>query len=103
MKMKKSVFVDRLIPKNATIEALELLGDNHNFIGIWIKLLEENYEVRYGMYNKSMKQMNKQIPTTMIKSLSPEQKVQKLMTQIGGGWYIENISKGLPPLKRTKK
>ena len=40
------------------------------------------------MYNKAMKQMVKQIPTTMIKPLSPKPKVQKLMTEIGGGWYM---------------
>ena len=35
-----------------------------------------------------MKDMFKQIPTTMHKPLSPKQKVQKLMTEIGGGWYM---------------
>ena len=40
------------------------------------------------MYNKAMKEMFKQIPTTMTKPLSPKQKVQKLMTEIGGGWYM---------------
>ena len=24
------------------------------------------------------------------------------MTDIGGGWYLEKIARGLPPLKRTK-
>ena len=38
----------------------------------------------------------------MIKALTPKQKVQKLMTDIGGGWYLEKIAKGLPPLKRSK-
>ena len=37
------------------------------------------------MYNKATKEMFKQIPTTMIKALIPKQKVQKLMTEIGGG------------------
>ena len=60
----------RLIPKHVTQEALESLGDTLNFIEIWIKLLNQNYEVRYGMYNKSMKEMFKQIPTTMNKPLS---------------------------------
>ena len=46
--------------------------------------------------------MFKQIPTKMTKALSPQQKVQKLMTEIGGGWYIVNIAKGLPPLRRPK-
>ena len=69
-----------------TTEALEALGFTLNFIGIWIKLLEDNYEKRSGIYNKFMKEMFKQIPTTMSKPLSPKQKVQKIMTEIGGGW-----------------
>ena len=38
----------------------------------------------------------------MVKALTPKQKFQKLMTDIGGGWWIEKSSKGLPPLKRSK-
>ena len=38
-----------------------------------------------------MKYMFKQIPTKMSKPLSPKQKVQKLMTEIGGGWYMEKF------------
>ena len=34
-----------------------------------------------------MKEMFKQIPLTTIKALTPTQKVQKLITDIGGGWY----------------
>ena len=78
------------------------MADAHNFIYIWLKGLEDNYEVICGMYNKAMKEMFKQIPTTMTKALSPKQKVQKIMTEIGGGSYMENITKGLPPLSRTK-
>ena len=36
-----------------------------------------------------------------MKPLSQKQKVQKLMTYIGGGWYTKK-TKGLPPLRRTK-
>ena len=36
-----------LIPKHVAKEALEALGDTFNFIGFWIKLLEENYDARY--------------------------------------------------------
>ena len=67
------------------------MGDNLNFIKIWIKLLEKNYEVRYVMYNKTMKEMFKQIPTTTTKTISPKQKVQKIMTENGGGWYMEKL------------
>ena len=35
----------------------------------------------------------------MTKPLSSRQKYQKLMTDIGGGWYIEKITKRLPPLR----
>ena len=69
-----------ILTKNSTTEALEALGATTNFIEIWIKLLEENYEVRCGMYNEAMKEMFKKIPIAIIKALSPKQKVQKLMT-----------------------
>ena len=49
-----------------------------------------------------MKEMFKQIPLTIKKSLTPKQKVQKIMIDIGGGWYMEKSAKGLPPLRRTK-
>ena len=38
----------------------------------------------------------------MIKALSPKQKVQKLMTEICGGWYMGKSAKGLPPLRISK-
>ena len=78
---------DRLVTKNATTEALEALGATLSFIDIWLKLLEDNYGIISGMYNKSDKDMFKKIPTTMSKPLSQKQKFQKLITQIGGGWY----------------
>ena len=82
---EKSSLGDRLVLKHVTTEALEWLVAVINFIDIWLKLLEENYEIRSGMYNKYTKEMFKQITTTMSKPLSPESKVQKLMTEIGGG------------------
>ena len=78
------------------------MGATLNFIDIWIKILEENYEIISGMYNKYMKEMFKQISITMNKSLSLKQKVQKLMTEIGGGWYMGKSSKGLPTLRISK-
>ena len=62
-----------------------------NFIEIWLELLNQNYELRCGMSNKDMKEMFKQVPTTMTKALSPEQKVHKKMTEMGGGWYMKNF------------
>ena len=38
----------------------------------------------------------------MTKPLSTRQKVQKLTTEIGGGWYMEKITEGLPALRRPK-
>ena len=61
-----------------TTEELESLGATLNFIKIWLKLLDQNYEVRCGMYNKSMKYMFNQIPTTMTEPLSPKQNSRNL-------------------------
>ena len=55
-------------------------------------MLEDNYDARRVAYITDMKEMFKKIPQTMIKSLTPKQKFQTHMTDIGGGWYI-NISK----------
>ena len=68
-----------------TIESLEALGATPNFIEIWPKLLDENYDDIFVAYRNAMKDMFKKIPTTVTKPLSPRQKVQKLMTEIGGG------------------
>ena len=39
----------------------------------------------------AMKEMFKKIHLTMSKALTPKQKFQKLMTNIGGGWYMEKV------------
>ena len=62
-----------------------------NFIEIWLKLLDKNYDSRRVAYSTAMKDMFKQIPTMMTKTLSTRQKVHKLMTEIGGGWYVEKL------------
>ena len=69
---EESSLGDRLVLKHVTTEALEWLVAVINFIDIWLKLLEENYEIRSGMYNKSTKDMFKQITTTISKKLSPK-------------------------------
>ena len=61
-----------------------------------------NYDAICDAYVNDMKEMFKQIPQTMYKPFTPKQKVQKLGTDIGGGWYMEKSYKGLPPLKRSK-
>ena len=62
------------------------MGDTPNFIEIWLKLLDKNHDARRVAYITAMKEMFKQIPTTITKPLSPRQKVQKLIIEIGGGW-----------------
>ena len=49
-----------------------------------------------------MVEMFKTIPQNVEKPLTSREKNQKLITDIGGGWYLEKFEKGLPPLKRTK-
>ena len=93
---------DRSILKNETTKALKLLGATLNFIDIWLKLFVENYDARCVAYINAMKEIFKQILQPISKALTPKQKVQKLMTDIGGGWYMEKSAKGLPPLSRTK-
>ena len=77
---------DRLIPKHATPEALEALVDTLNFIDIWLKLFEYNYDSRCLAYITAMKYMFNQIPLMMNNALTPKQKVQKLIIEISGRW-----------------
>ena len=86
----------RSIHKDATPKALTSLGVTLNYIDIWIKLFLDNYSARCDVYVNDMKDIFKQILLTMKKSLTPKQKVQKLMIYIGGGWYMGKSSKGLP-------
>ena len=70
---------------DATPKALEALGATINFINIWLKLFLKNYNARFDTYINAMKEMFKQTSLTIKKALIPKQKVQKLMTYIGGG------------------
>ena len=83
-------------------KSFKALGANLNFIDIWLKLILDHYDSRCDAYINAMKEILKQIPQTMSQSLTPKQKVRKLMTDIGGGWYMEKSAKGLPLLKRSK-
>ena len=49
-----------------------------------------------------MVEMFKMIPQNVEKPLTSREKNQKLITDIGGGWYLKKFEKGIPPLKRTK-
>ena len=78
------------------------MGATLNLIEIWIKLLEKNYDAKRVSYITAMKEIPQKIPTTTTKPISPRKKVQKLMTEIGGGWYTEKITKGLTLLRIPK-
>ena len=93
---------DRSIPKDATPKALTSLGATLNFIDIWLKLFLDYYSARCDAYFNAMKEMFEQIHQTTEKALTPQQKVQKLMKYIGGGWNMKKSYNGLPPLQRTK-
>ena len=64
---------------------MESLGVTLNFIDIYLKLFEDNYNARRVAYISKMKKMFKKIPQNMIKALTPKQKSQILMREIGGG------------------
>ena len=46
--------------------------------------------------------MFKEIPQNFEIALTSKEKIQKLLTDIGGGCYMAKSARGLPPLKRTK-
>ena len=71
-------------------------------IDIWLKLICDNSDARCEAYINDMKLMFMQIPQTVEIALTSKQKIQKLMIDIGGGWYMEKSARGLPPLSRTK-
>ena len=78
----------RAIPYNLTTKTLEALGATFIFIFIWLKLIRENFNARCDAYINAMKVMLRKIPQTIKIALTPKQKVQKVMTDIGGGWYM---------------
>ena len=43
-----------------------------------------------------------QITQNVERALTSKEKNQKLLTDIGGGWYLKKCARGIPPLKRTK-
>ena len=49
-----------------------------------------------------MVEMFKTIHQNVEKPLTSRGKNKKLITYIGGGWYLEKCEKGLPPLKIKK-
>ena len=49
-----------------------------------------------------MKEMFMHIPQNVEIAITSKEKTQKLLTDIGGGWYMAKSAKGLPPLNITK-
>ena len=49
-----------------------------------------------------MVEMFKTIPRNDGIPMKSREKNQKLITDIGGGWYLDKCKKGLPHLNRTK-
>ena len=93
---------DREITDNATTKTLEALGATINFTDIWLKFFRETFNAVCDAYINATKDMFMQIPQTIKITLTPKQKVQEIMTDIGGGWYMGKSSRRLPPLRRTK-
>ena len=92
----------RTLPNDATIKTLKSLGATFNFIDICLKLFRGNYCARSESYINAMKEIFMQIPQNVERKLTSKEKTQKLLTDIGGGWYLAKIARGIPPLKRTK-
>ena len=93
---------DREIPNDATVKALKLLDATFNFIDTWLHNFRVKYFARSESYSFAMKEMFKTIPQNVEKPLTLREKNQKLITDIGGGWYLKKCEKGLPLLKRAK-
>ena len=65
-------------------------------------MLRGNFDARSEAYINAMKLMFMQIPQTVKIALTTKQKIPKLMTDIGGGWYMGKSARGLPPLRKIK-
>ena len=92
----------RSIPKDATTKSLTALGATLSFIDIWLKLFSEKYSARCYAYINAMTDVFKQIPLTIKKSLTPKQIFQKLMTDIGGRWYMEKTFLGTTTIEENQ-
>ena len=90
-KDNESSISDREISNDTTVKELESLGATFNFIDIWLKLLHGNYCARSESYSNAMEEMFMQIPKNVERALTSSEKNQKLMTDIGGGWYLKNV------------
>ena len=89
----ESSIVDRAIPNDATVKKLKSLGATFNFIDICLKLLRENYCALSESYSNAMEEMFKKIPQNVERALTSREKNHKLMTYIGGGWYLKKCAR----------
>ena len=64
-------------------------------------MLRGNYCAQSESYSNDMEDMFIQIPKNVEIVLTSNEKTQKLLTDIGGGWYLAKIARGLPPLNRN--
>ena len=85
---------DRVIPNDATVKELKSLGATFNFIDIWLHNFCDNYFDRSESYRVAMVEMFKTIPQNVENPLTPREKTQKLITDIGDGWFWKNVSRG---------
>ena len=60
------------LPSNSTIEALVLLGTTIDFIGCWLKSLEQNFIDHCHMYLFNMEQLFQKIIVKLMKQPSPK-------------------------------
>ena len=93
---------DRVIPNDATVKAIKSLGATFNFIDIWIHNFSDNYFDQSKSNRLATVEMFKTLPQTVEKPLTKRRRNLKLITDIGGGWYLGKCAKGLSPLKRKK-
>ena len=73
-KDNESSIGDIEIPNDATVKYLKSLGDTFNFIGIWIKLLRENYCAQSESYSNALEDVFKQIPQNVEIALTLKEK-----------------------------
>ena len=79
---------DRVIPNYATVKALKSLGATFNFIDTWLHNFRENYSSQSESYRLDMNDMFKTIPQNVENPTTSREKDQKLIIDIGGGWYL---------------
>ena len=84
---------DKVIPKNATVDALHSLGATFIFIDIWLHTLIKIFFVQKHSYETAMGEMFKTTPKNDGIKLTSSEKNQRLITDIGGGWYLDKCKK----------